>query len=86
MREQCLVCGNRLKNAARGRRRVYCSLSCRRKRERLLARLRRTQRRLEARRERYDIPGNGYGLSQFPYLLPRIEQARGELGAAMLKG
>ena len=82
MREQCLVCGDRLKNAARGRKRVYCSVPCRRKRERLLARLRRTLRRLEARRERYDMPGNGYGLSQLPYLLQRIGQASGELDRA----
>lgn len=83
MRENCLVCGARLTNAARGRRRTYCGLLCRRKRERLLARLRRTLARLEAKRERYSRPGNAYGMSQVPYLVPRLEQARGELRAAM---
>ena len=53
MREQCLVCGDPLINTTRGRKRVYCSMTCRRKRERVLARLRRNLGRLEARKERY---------------------------------
>ncbi len=79
MREQCLVCGDPLINAARGRKRVYCNLTCRRKCERLLARLRRNLTRLEARKERCSEPGNTFSKSQIPYLLPRIEQAQGEL-------
>lgn len=79
MREHCRVCDHPLINVARGRRRIYCSVPCRRKRERLLARLRRALARLEAQKERYSEPGHSYGKIQLPYLLPRIEQAQGEL-------
>ena len=85
MREQCLVCGDPLINATRGRKRVYCSVTCRRKRERVLARLRRNLGRLEARKERYTAPGNRYGQSQLCYLEPQIKQASEELGAELSK-
>ena len=85
MREQCLICGDPLINAARGRKRVYCSVTCRRRRERVLARLRRTLARLEARKERYATPGNSYGQSQLCYLEPQIKQASEELGAELSK-
>lgn len=85
MRENCLICQKPLTNASRGRKRAYCCLACRRKRERILARLRRNVGRLEARKERYSEPGNSYGATQLPYLLPRLEQATGQLNAELLR-
>ncbi len=76
MRNACLVCGKPLDNRTRGRKRVYCGSLCRRKRERLLARLRRVLMRMERRAERYSTPGNSWGAYQMPFLVPKLESAR----------
>lgn len=76
MRSNCRICGKPLEQPARGRKRVYCGSLCRRKRERLLARLRRVLRRMEQRAERYARPGNAWGVYQLPFLAPKLEAAR----------
>lgn len=81
MRDNCRICGTPLKQPARGRKRVYCGSLCRRKRERLLARLRRVLRRMEQRAEHYVIPGNSWGAYQLPFLVPKLEAARLALAA-----
>ncbi len=81
MRDNCQICGKRLEQPARGRKRVYCGSLCRRKRERLLARLRGVLRRLEQRAEGYSRPGNAWGAYQLPLLVPKIEAARLALAA-----
>ena len=83
MRDNCRVCGKPLEQPARGRKRVYCGSLCRRKRERLVARLRRVLRRLEQRAERYARPGNAWGAYQLPLLVPRLEAARLELAVEL---
>lgn len=76
MRSNCRICGTPLEQPARGRKRVYCGSLCRRKRERLIARLRRVLRRMEQRAEHYAIPGNSWGAYQLPFLVPKLEAAR----------
>ena len=76
MRDNCRICGKPLEQPARGRKRVYCGSLCRRKRERLLARLRRVLKRLEQRAERYAIPGNAWGVHQLPFLVPKLKAAQ----------
>jgi hypothetical protein len=76
MRNNCRICEKPLEQPARGRKRDYCGLLCRRKRERLLARLRRVLMRMERRAERYSTPGNSWGAYQMPFLVPKLESAR----------
>ena len=83
MRDNCRICEKPLEQPARGRKRVYCGSLCRRKRERLLARLRRVLRRMEHRAERYAIPGNAWGAYQLPLLAPKLEAARLALADAV---
>jgi hypothetical protein len=83
MRSNCRICGTPLEQPARGRKRVYCGSLCRRKRERLLARLRRVLRRMEQRAEHYAIPGNSWGAYQLPFLVPKLEAARRALADAV---
>ncbi len=81
MRNNCRICAKPLEQPARGRKRVYCGWLCRRKRERLLARLRRVLKRMEHRAERYARPGNSWGAYQLPFLVPKLEAARLALAA-----
>lgn len=82
MRDNCLMCQKPLEQPSRGRKRVYCGSACRRKRERILARLRGILGRLLERFERYSMPGNAWGAYQMPYLLPKLKTARAALAEA----
>ena len=78
MRNRCPICGKRLKNAPIGRKRVYCSIPCRRRRERLLARLRRIVGRLLNESKKPWSRGNRY-------LAAKIERTRKELAAELAR-
>ena len=78
MRKRCLICGKRLKNAPIGRKRVYCSIPCRRQRERILARLRRIVGRLLNESKKPWNRGNGY-------LAAKIKRTRKELADELAK-
>ena len=83
MLKRCRCCGDKLiQPTGPGRKRLYCSIPCRRKQERALARLRRVLKRLEARKERYATPGNSWGQHQLPYLQPKLKAAAHALRAA----
>jgi hypothetical protein len=79
MPEFCRVCAKPIEQPARGRRKVYCSITCRRTQEAAIARLRAALTDVEAKIQRHTARPSPWGNHQLPILLPKRERILAEL-------
>lgn len=73
MPENCSVCAKPIEQPARGRRKVYCSIRCRRAQEGAIDRLRGKLADVQDRIERYTAHPSAWGNHQLPILTPKRE-------------
>lgn len=79
MTENCRVCGKPLEQPARGRRRDYCGIPCRRAQEVAIDRLRGRLADVEAKISRHTAHPSPWGNHQLPILIPKRERILAEL-------
>lgn len=79
MTENCRVCGKPIEQPARGRRKVYCGIRCRRAQEVAIARLRAALTDAEAKIQRHTARPSAWGNHQLPILTPKRERILEEL-------
>lgn len=79
MTEKCRTCGKPLEQPARGRKKVYCSIPCRRAQEVAIDRLRGRLADVQGKIERYTAHPSAWGNHQLPILLPKRERILAEL-------
>lgn len=73
MTENCRVCGKPIEQPARGRRKVYCGIPCRRAQEVAIDRLRGRLADVQGKIERYTAHPSAWGDHQLPILTPKRE-------------
>ena len=81
MPEKCRVCGKPLEQPARGRKREYCSVTCRRAQEVAIDRLRGRLMDVPSKIERYTMHPSPWGNHQLPSLIPKRDRIAAELAA-----
>ena len=79
MPEICRVCGKPIEQPARGRRKVYCSIRCRRAQEVAIDRLRGKLADVQGKIDRYTAHPSAWGSHQLPILIPKRERILVEL-------
>ena len=79
MPEICRVCAKPIEQPARGRRKVYCSVACRRTHAAAIDRLRGALTDVEAKIQRHTAHPSAWGNHQLPILLPKRERILAEL-------
>lgn len=79
MTENCRVCGKPIEQPARGRRKVYCGIPCRRTQEAAIDRLRGRLADVQGKIERYTAHPSAWGNHQLPILTPKRERILEEL-------
>lgn len=79
MPENCRVCGKPLEQPARGRRKVYCSIACRRTQEAALDRVRSALAHVEGMIARYKAHPSAWGARTLPLLEPKRDRLAREL-------
>lgn len=81
MTEKCRTCGKPIEQPARGRRRDYCGIPCRRAQEAAIARLRGKLKDVEGKISRHTSHPSPWGNHQLPILLPKRDRLARELAA-----
>jgi len=79
MTEKCRTCGKPIEQPARGRRRDYCGIPCRRAQEAAIARLRAALTDVEAKISRHTAHPSAWADHQLPILLPKRDRLAAEL-------
>jgi uncharacterized Zn finger protein (UPF0148 family) len=77
--ENCKTCGAPLEQPARGRRKVYCSIACRRTQEAALDRIRSALADVEAKIQRHTAHPSAWGARTLPLLEPKRDRLAREL-------
>lgn len=77
--EFCKTCGAPLEQPARGRKRLYCGVACRRKQEAALDRIRSALAHVEATIARHNAHPSAWGARTLPLLEPKRDRLAREL-------
>ena len=79
MTENCRVCAKPIEQPARGRKRLYCGVACRRKQEAALDRVRSALAHVEATIARHEAHPSAWGARTLPLLEPKRDRLAREL-------
>lgn len=77
--EFCKTCGAPLEQPETGRKRLYCGVTCRRKQEAALDRIRSALAHVEATIARHQAHPSAWGAHRLPHLLPKRDRLAREL-------
>jgi len=77
--ENCRICGAPLEQPETGRKRAYCGVTCRRKQEAAIDRIRRALAHVEGMIARYQAHPSAWGAHRLPHLLPKRARLAREL-------